>query len=85
MVYQDTAHDLCGDGEKMCAALPVDIVHVNQLQIGFIDKGGSLQRMAGTLDAHITTREAAQFLIHERHQPYRAPPDRPGASRRGVD
>jgi hypothetical protein len=68
MVYQDAAHDLCGYGKKMCAALPVDVWHVDQPQIGFIDRGGSLQRMAGTLDAHIAARKTAQFFIPERHQ-----------------
>src|SRR5581483_2440250 len=38
MIDEDVPHDLCGDGEKVCAVLPVGRRLINQSQVGFVDQ-----------------------------------------------
>jgi hypothetical protein len=62
-LYQNTAHGLSGDGEKVrpVARLHTRVIH--QAKIRFIDQGRSLQCVAGALTAHLAVGQSPQFLI----------------------
>ena len=64
-IGQDTPHQLRADSEKMCSVLPVDIPDIDQTQIDFVDKSGSLKRVIGSLGSHVTPRQAVQLFVHQ--------------------
>jgi hypothetical protein len=57
-----------GNGEKVCAVLPVDAARVNEAKIRLIDQCGCLQRVSGALAAHALAGQPAQLLVNERHE-----------------
>jgi len=69
MVNQDAPHQLCGHAKEMCPALPVHRLLLHQLQISLMHQRGSLQRVVGSLVAHITSRQSPQLVVHHRDQP----------------
>ena len=46
MVYQNSAHHLRAEGQKVRTVLTLDAAGSNQLEVGFIGQGSRLQRMA---------------------------------------
>ena len=67
MIDQDTAHQLGGDGEKVCAILPMNALAIDKPQVRFIDHRRRLQRVAGMLSAHVVVSQASQLVINQRH------------------
>ena len=53
MVHQNPPHQLRGNREEVCAILPAHALVVDEAQVSFIDQGGCLQGVAGTLPAHV--------------------------------
>jgi len=49
------------------AALPGHVL-TDEAQVGFVDKRGRLQRVAGALAAHVRAGEAVQFRLDVRDQ-----------------
>ena len=45
-VNENATHLPGANGEKMCPALPIDILQIRQAKIELIDKCGGLQRVA---------------------------------------
>lgn len=68
VINQDSSHGLRGDGEKVRAALPVDISPVNQLQIRFVNQRGGLQGMSLPFLSQKTRGLPMQFRINERQK-----------------
>ena len=66
VVNQNLAHRSCGHGEKMSPVLPAWIGLVGQSQISLADQRRRLQRVIGTLPAHIAMGEASEFFVDER-------------------
>ena len=52
----------------MRAVLPVHLLDVDQPDVGFVDEGGRLQRVAGALVRHVPARHAAELFMDERYQ-----------------
>ena len=52
----------------MRAILPLDLLDFDQPEIRLIDQRGSLERVAGTLVAHMAPGQAAQFSMDEGQQ-----------------
>jgi len=63
---QDPAHRLGGGGKEMAATVPVlDHVGIDQSDIGLVDQGGGLERVARFLPRQLLTGELAEFLIDQ--------------------
>src|SRR5215475_451876 len=56
VVHQDAPHQLRSDPEEVRPVLPVDTLLFDQPQVGFVDQGRGLQRVAGTLPPHVAAR-----------------------------
>jgi hypothetical protein len=68
MVNHDVPHHLRGCRDKVGPALPDRLGVINQPQVGFVENGGGLQRVAGPLPAHVMVGEPVQFRMHQREQ-----------------
>ena len=65
---QNSAHHLRRNGEKMSPVLPLDLLAVNEPDIGFVDEAGCLQSVTRLLPGHVAAGEPAQRLVHERDE-----------------
>ena len=70
MVAEDAAHDCGGDAEEVRAALPGDVLLLDEAEVGFVDEGGGLDGVAGALAAHVVAREPPQLVVDQRHQAF---------------
>ena len=68
MVYQNAAHELCGNAVKLCAVLPPWRLLVDQLQICLINQRRRLQRMVPALVPQIVARQPAQLALDQGYQ-----------------
>src|SRR5439155_9000241 len=68
MVNHDAPHQLSGRRDKVGSALPDRLHIIDQPQVGFVENGGGLQRVASALPAHVMMREPVQFGLHQREQ-----------------
>ncbi len=66
VVDQDAADHLAADGEEMGAVLPLDFRVLDKAEEGFVDQGGTLERMIGWLPCHVSLGEPAEFSVDER-------------------
>jgi hypothetical protein len=48
--------------------LPIHIGDIDQLQVGFMNKGSSLDRVSGAIILHEAGRDAAKFVINPGRQ-----------------
>jgi hypothetical protein len=53
VVAQHPAHDARGDAEEVRAALPVNLLLLDEAEVGFVDEGRGLDGGAGALAAHV--------------------------------
>ncbi len=67
-VDKDAAHQPGGHRQKVRAVLPVDALHVDETQIGFVHQRRRLQAVTGALAGHATLRDAVQLAVDERNQ-----------------
>src|SRR5262249_2561360 len=66
---EDAAHGLGGGGEEVAAPLPVrPRARADQPQVGLVDQGGRLQRLARLLLSQALGGEAAQLVVDQRQQ-----------------
>ena len=66
---QDAAHGLGGRSEEMTAVLPVRrLLGVHQAEVGLVDQGGRLQRLAGPLPGQLVGRQTAEFVVDQRQE-----------------
>jgi len=69
VVHEDAAHGLGTGGKEMAAMVPALLLAVaQQPQIGFVDQGGRLQRLAGCFLGKLLGRQAAQLVVDQRQQ-----------------
>src|SRR6478672_8300399 len=68
MINHDVPHHLRGRRNKVGPALPDRRGIIDQPQVGFVENGGGLQRVAGPLPAHVMVGESVQFRMHQREQ-----------------
>jgi hypothetical protein len=60
---ENSAHDVGADGEEVGAILPLDILHVDEAQKGFVDEGGGLKGVSGSFLTHVAAGQAVQLLV----------------------
>jgi hypothetical protein len=65
MVDQNVSHNLSRYAKEMSAVLPTDIRLTDQLQIGFMDHRGSLQRVVLPLLTQVMIGKIAQLLVNK--------------------
>jgi hypothetical protein len=68
VVDQDLAHDVRRHPHEMRAAVVIGLILPYEPGIGFVDQGGRLQSVAGTLIPHVAPRQPSQFGVHQRYQ-----------------
>src|SRR6266576_6066359 len=68
MINHDVPHHLRGRRDKVGPALPDRLGVINQSQVGFVENGGRLQRVAGALPTHVMVGESVQLRMHQREQ-----------------
>src|SRR5262249_43969210 len=62
-------HRLSRSSEEMAAAFPVpDLLHIDQPQVGLVDQGRGLERLARLLLSQPLDREPAQLVVDQRQQ-----------------
>ena len=68
VIYQNAAHQLRSNAEKLRAILPARGLLVDQTQIRLVNQRGCLQRMAGPLVTQVARRLTPQLVIDHRNQ-----------------
>jgi hypothetical protein len=68
MIDKEPPHQLGCNAKEVRAVLPLDVLLPDQLQVGLVNEGCRLQRMAGPLAREISLRQPLQLVIHDRHQ-----------------
>ncbi len=64
---EDAAHGFGGRGEEMAAAIPLlCLLRVHQAEVGFVDQGRGLERLARPLLRQLPAGQFAQLLIDQR-------------------
>ena len=67
-VNEDASHDLRGQSEEMRAILPVDVVGVDQTEIGLMDERRALQRQARAFVPHVPPGLDSQLRVDQRRE-----------------
>ena len=68
MIDQDTPHEPCAHGQKVCAIVPVDPLHLDQSQVGLVHQGGRLKAVTGPFTGHAAARNPRKLILNQRHQ-----------------
>src|SRR6266542_1979850 len=68
MVCKYVPHYGGGDGEKMAAILPLDVLLIYQTQISLVNKRRGLQSVPRVLAAHMRAGQPLQLWIYQRNQ-----------------
>jgi hypothetical protein len=65
----DAPHRLGGGSEEVAPAVPgLSVAAADQAQIGFVNKCGGIERLAGLFLGHLVGREPAQLVIDQRQE-----------------
>jgi hypothetical protein len=67
-IYQNAPHEAGGHRKEMRAILPLDLFDFDEPEVRLIDQRGRLERVAGTLVAHMAPCQPAQFGVDQREQ-----------------
>jgi hypothetical protein len=65
VIDENPAHHLRRDTKEMRSILPVDVVLVDEPDVGLVNEGRRLQGVIGTLASELARRHPAQFRIDE--------------------
>ena len=66
---ENAPHGLRGGGEEVAAAVPVlHLVYVHEPDVGFVDQGRRLERVAGLFMCEPLGGEAAPFVVDQRQE-----------------
>ena len=68
-VHQDASHHPRRDREEVRAVLPLHLVGGGQPQIDLLDERRGLECVMWAFAAHVSPRQQAQLVMHERHEP----------------
>src|SRR5262245_46424513 len=68
MLDQDAAHQSGCETEEVRPVLPMRIPLVDELKVGLVDEGGSLQGVIGPLTTPIAAGQPMQLVIDDRRQ-----------------
>src|SRR5262245_696653 len=71
LLDEDVAHGAGGGEEEVLPRLPGDVALVGQAQVGLVDQGRRLQRLAGRQLGHAGAGQLVQLLVHDGHQVFR--------------
>ncbi len=68
-VDKDAPHGFGGGGKEMAPTFPgLQLISVNNPQVGFMDQIGGLETLARRFPSHLLGREPAQLLVNQRQQ-----------------
>ena len=67
-VDEHAAHQPRRHRQEMRPVLPVDVLDIDQAQIGFVDQFGRLHAVVRTLALQAPAGDAPQLVVDERHQ-----------------
>ena len=67
-LHQDPPHRPRGHGEEVRAVLPLDSVHIDQTDVGFVDECRGLERVVGALASHVAPGQCVELLVDERNE-----------------
>jgi hypothetical protein len=68
MIDQDPAHHLRRNAVKMRATLPGNALLPDEPQVRFVDEGGRLKGVVGSLATEVRGGAAPQLLVDQGHQ-----------------
>src|SRR5262245_21760461 len=69
VLNQDAPYRLSGGGEEMTAVVPVRLLPTtDQTQVGFVNQGGGVERLARLLLGQLLRRQLAQLVVDQRQQ-----------------
>src|SRR5262249_39384881 len=69
IIDEDPPHRLGGSGEEVSAAVPVPPLALpHPPQVGFVDQGGGLQRLAPRFVGQALSSQLGQFVVDQRQQ-----------------
>ena len=69
-IHKDAPHQASGHRQKVCAVLPVDVLDVDQPQVGLVDKCGGLEAVPSTFSCHAPLGDAVQLSFDQGNQPF---------------
>lgn len=62
---EDSSHSTSGCSEEVPATGKSDLGGPGHPQVGFVNQGSSIQRMARTLLVHLCAGQSPQLIVHE--------------------
>ena len=74
VLHEDPPHRLRGHGEKMRAILPFHPLPADEPQVGLVDDGGGLKRVAWSFPPEIPLGHSMQLAVDEGDQPVQGAP-----------
>ena len=67
-VHEDAPHQPRGHREEVGPVLPVDVLDVDQPEVGLVHQRRGLQAVPAALARQAAPRDPAQFIVYERNQ-----------------
>jgi len=65
VIDQDLAHEVRGDADEFLSVIGAPGVLPGEAQVNLMNERGALQRVGGSLLAHVTVRHLVQFLVEQ--------------------
>src|SRR4051794_7275756 len=65
---QDAPHGLGRGGEEVAAAVPAGVLVSDESEVGLVDQGGRLERLAGLLVGQLLDRKLPELVVDQREQ-----------------
>ena len=66
---ENASHGLGRGGKEMAATVPLlGLLDIDQPEVGLVDQGGRLQRLAGRLLGQLPRRQPPQFVVDQRQE-----------------
>ena len=66
---QDAPHRLGSRGEEVAATVPTHLrIVADQTQVGFVDQGGSVERLSGFFVRELVSGQSAQLVVDQRQE-----------------
>src|SRR5579863_8320363 len=68
VIHKNAAHDAGAERKEMSPILPLDVLNVDQSEVGFINERGSLQSVPGILSGEAPAGDLAKLGVHQNDQ-----------------
>ena len=67
-IHQDAAHEVGRKTEEVRTVLPLDAIHVMELQKRLVDQGGGVEISIAPLPCQGPVGDPSELAVHERHE-----------------